>query len=130
PSLLATLDAGADPPGPWDGLDAEKLWLTSRVLRLRRDRPELFDAQAGYEPLASASPHLLGFLRAGLVATLVTRWPGSLARQGWRDATVGLPAGLWTDVLTDGRHEVGEAGARCADILAALPLALLVKADA
>ena len=129
-SLLATLDAGADPPSPSDGLDAEKLWLTSRVLRLRRDRSELFDAQAGYERLASTSPHLLGFLRAGQVATLVTRWPGSLARKGRLDATVGLPAGLWTDVLTDGRHEIGEAGARCGDILAALPLALLVKADA
>ena len=46
-------------------LASEKLWVTSTALRLRRDQPALFGPGASYEPIASASPHALGFVRGG-----------------------------------------------------------------
>ncbi|MFE0010885.1 malto-oligosyltrehalose synthase, partial [Streptomyces erythrochromogenes] len=46
---LARLDAGAAPHGPAE----EKLALTAVLLRLRRDRPELF---RGYSPVAARGP--------------------------------------------------------------------------
>ena len=84
--------------------------MTSRALRLRRERPELFGPGAGYEPLLSTSPHALGFVRAGSVATVVTRWPGLLARSGWKDHVVTLPPGRWNDVLTGAEHAVEDGG--------------------
>ena len=42
--------------------------------RLRREHPEWFDADAGYEPLPTVSGgHLFGFVRAGRVAVVVSR---------------------------------------------------------
>jgi (1->4)-alpha-D-glucan 1-alpha-D-glucosylmutase len=108
-------------------LDAEKLWLTSQVLRLRRDRPKLFQGGSSFAPVTSRSPHLLGFLRNNQVATLVTRWPALLSRSGWGDATVDLPPGQWIDVLTGNQFLVGDARLRCADLLSDLPVALLLE---
>ena len=64
---LAALDAGERPASYLD--DAAKLLVTSRALRLRRDRPELF---TGYTPVTAtgaAAAHLLAFDRG-------TRGPG------------------------------------------------------
>lgn len=123
---LARLDARGYDAAALGDVSAAKLWLTSRVLRLRRDQPELFGREAGYAPLTSDSPHLLGFHRGGRVATLVTRWPGSLSADGWDGARVALPTGSWRDVLTDTTHAVPAEGAPCEQLLAALPVALLV----
>ena len=60
-AALAALDAGERPASFTD--DAAKLLVTSRALRLRRDRPELF---TGYRPVAAtgaAAAHLLAFDR-------------------------------------------------------------------
>jgi (1->4)-alpha-D-glucan 1-alpha-D-glucosylmutase len=122
----ALLDALAADPSR--DLAAQKLWVTTRALHLRRERPELFGAGAGYEPLLSTSPHALGFLRAGSVAAVVTRWPGLLARGGWKDHVVTLPPGTWNDVLTGALHVVEDGIAPCEQLLAELPVALLVKA--
>ncbi|MFP5367484.1 MAG: malto-oligosyltrehalose synthase, partial [Actinomycetes bacterium] len=57
---LAKLDAGTLPAA---GTEASKLLVTSRALRLRRDRPELFQ---GYTPVTATGPaaaHLLAFHR-------------------------------------------------------------------
>ncbi len=123
-SLLAALSS-APPAGD---LRREKLWVTAAALNLRRDRPGLFGARAGYEPLASASPHALGFVRGAGAATVVTRWPGMLARTGWRDARAALAPGCWRDVLTGAEHAAGDDGVACAELFAALPVALLVRA--
>jgi (1->4)-alpha-D-glucan 1-alpha-D-glucosylmutase len=48
--LLGRLDSGADAAAL--DLDEEKLLVTSRALRLRRDRAEAFGPAGGYEPLA------------------------------------------------------------------------------
>jgi (1->4)-alpha-D-glucan 1-alpha-D-glucosylmutase len=112
---LRALDAGEQARDLHD----EKLLVTSRALRLRRDRPELF---GGYEPLATPSEHLLGFRRGDSVVTLATRWPHGLT---WGDERVTVPSGAWRDALTDARHDGPELLVR--DVLASLPVALLVK---
>lgn len=114
--LLQSLEV----PPEVDGTGAAKLWITSRVLRLRRDRPEDFSK---YEPIDADGPaarHAVAFDRGGAVA-IATRLPVALDRDGgWRDTTLRIPAG--TDVLT-GRVFTGPV--RLADLLATYPAALL-----
>src|SRR4029079_14427625 len=85
-----------------------KLLVTSRALRLRRDRPELF---TGYTPVVATRPaadHLFAFDRGGAL-TLATRLPAGLDRAGgWQDTTVELPTGAWGDELT--RHRFNGGG--------------------
>jgi (1->4)-alpha-D-glucan 1-alpha-D-glucosylmutase len=157
-AMLATLDdAGADNPalaGPGldstglaagDGdatlLDWQKLLVTSRALRLRRDHPAWFaaaaDPLAAYDPLAAHGPaadHAVAFVRGRHAVTVATRLPAALRhRGGWSDTTLLLthpsdapdePA--WRDVLTGTVH----LGARLplAQLTERLPVALLVPA--
>ncbi|MFD6228852.1 malto-oligosyltrehalose synthase [Streptomyces sp. NPDC060232] len=94
--VLARLDAGAAPQGPAE----EKLALTAVLLRLRRDRPELF---RGYAPVAARGPaadHLVAFTRAPGLLVAATRLSHRLAAAGgWRDTRLDLPPGTWTPVL-------------------------------
>lgn len=129
---LAALDAGERPASYQD--DAAKLLVTSRALRLRRDRPELF---TGYTAIAAAGPaaaHLVAFSRGadagdsggGGVVTLATRLPRRLEQAGgWRDTTMTLPAEM-TDELTG--NSFGPGPVAVADVLASYPVALLVPA--
>jgi (1->4)-alpha-D-glucan 1-alpha-D-glucosylmutase len=105
-------------------LDDEKLLVTHRALTLRRTMPAGFGDHGGYEPLTATSRHLVGFLRGGEVATLVTRAPARLdADGGWGQATVRLPEGLWHDELTGVLHGGGDN--LCAEVLDEYPVALL-----
>jgi len=136
----AGLGGSADPSGltdlaTTDGLDAAKLLITSRALRLRRDHPDWFTA--GYQPLAATGParaHALAFCRGGKAITVATRLPGKLRRSGgWHDTAIDLPPGRWADVLSGA--EYGRAGGTArerrmlADLTRRLPVALLVPAD-
>ena len=120
--LLAQLTGPTASP-PVDASGAAKLWVVTRALHLRRDRPDLF---AGYSPVYArgvAAGHVVAFDRGGAV-TVATRLPARLARDGgWRDTTMAL-TGDHTDVLT-GRTYHGEI--RLADLLQTLPVALLVR---
>lgn len=133
-TLLTELDAAA--PGtehatpPVDGTGAARMLLTSRVLRLRRERPELF---ADYTPLTvrgALAEHALGYDRGG-AATVVTRFPATLAAAGgFTDETVDLPAGTWEDILT--RRELTATpgnGIHLADLLTTYPAAILRRKD-
>lgn len=120
--ILAMLDAGALPR--LGGGGAAKLLVTSRALRLRRDRPELFTE---YTPLAASGPaadHLVAFDRGGAI-TLATRLPvGLAARGGWDDTLVDVGSAPVVDVIT-GRHHAGGA-LQLAEVLGTYPVALLV----
>jgi len=124
---LTRLDGGARPIG----LDDEKLLVTFRALRTRRDAPEVFvGEQATYTALPTSTAHLIAFARGDTsgprVITLATRLAGGLAAiGGWGSHSVALPDGSWTDVLTGRPSEGGTV--RCADLLTDLPVALLVR---
>ena len=135
--LLATLDAAPRAPGPAgataDGLDADKLLVTSAALRLRREHPDWFAGD--YRPLDAEGPaarHAVSFLRGpsaagsgGPAVTVATRLPGGLRRRGgWADTVLPLPAGPWRDVLTGATHACPRP--LLSSLTKRLPVALLV----
>ncbi|GAB3700689.1 malto-oligosyltrehalose synthase [Mariniluteicoccus flavus] len=116
--LLATTEAPRV-----DGSGHAKLWVTTKALRLRRERPELFSAYAPLRADGAAADHLVAFDRGGAI-TVATRLPYTLATEGgWRDTRLEL-AGAYTDVLTGARHEGRVA---VSDLMHHFPVALLVK---
>jgi len=125
---LAHLDGGGAPRD----LDDEKLLLTSRALRLRREFPQVFvGPDAGYEPVATSTGNALALARGPVgapeVVLVVTRRPGGLDRLGgWGRHTVSLPEGRWVDVLTGVGRDGGSTAA--AELLEQLPVALLRRA--
>ncbi|HUP72019.1 MAG TPA: malto-oligosyltrehalose synthase [Acidimicrobiales bacterium] len=104
-----------------------KLWVTRQGLRLRAERSEAFLGEsATYEPIEATGLHsanVLGFVRGGQVAILVTLFSTQVA-DGWGDTEVQLPAGSWRDVLTARSHG---RRVRAVDLLADLPVALLAR---
>lgn len=121
--LLARLDKGWHPP--MDESGAAKLLVTSRALRLRRDRPDLFTGYAAVAVDGAAADHIFAFDRGGALA-VATRLPvGLAAAGGWRDTVLHLPPGDWTDRLTG--RPAGSEHVRAADLLDTYPVALLVR---
>lgn len=134
---LARLDGGAAPAD----LSDEKLLVTAAALRTRRGWPECFTGEdATYTPLVTTSEHAVAFARgtaaAVEVVTVVTRLAGRLADTGgFGDATVDLPAGVWSDAVSARTFSGGSV--RLADLVGGdasgdraregLPVALLVR---
>jgi (1->4)-alpha-D-glucan 1-alpha-D-glucosylmutase len=110
-------------------LDAAKLLVTARTLRLRRARPEWFSG--GYAPLSatgSAADHVVSFNRGGQAITVATRLPAGLrGRGGWRQTTLELPAGNWTDLLSGAVYDGGTVPV--AELTRRLPVALLIQEE-
>ncbi len=151
--LLAELDARAGEPEGRAALADElretmadgriKLYLVSRALRLRRERPQLF-AEGGYTPLATSgagAEHVCAFARTRgdeaaivvvprLVAGLLGEGEGPPIGAIWGDTSLALPdelaGGRYTDVLT-GQSLAGERTLPLAGLLGRLPVALLVR---
>lgn len=126
-SLLAGIGetSAEDAIADWES-GRPKLWLIARVLQLRREHPEWFDAASSYAPAAARgarASHVLGFLRAGVMLTLVPRFTAML-QDDWRDTFIPLPAGVWEDWFTR-RQWIG--GVAPPDLFSAFPVALLVK---
>jgi len=121
-ALLSRIDDGWLPE--IDDSGAAKLLVTTRALRLRRHRPELF---TGYQPVPAQGPaaeHAVAFARNGLVA-VCTRLPiGLETAGGWRDTVLPLPAGEWTDVITG--RPVSQAPL-LSELLSSYPVALVVR---
>jgi (1->4)-alpha-D-glucan 1-alpha-D-glucosylmutase len=121
--LLRRIDDGWLPPV--DETGAAKLLVTSRTLRLRRQRPELF---GGYRPVFAegrVGEHVLAFDRGGVVA-VATRLPVGLSRHGgWHDTTLTLDGHTWTEVFTNTSY--GGNRLTVAELLHTYPVALLVK---
>lgn len=121
--LLADIDAGARPPV--DASGAAKLLVTSRALRLRRDRPELF---TGYTPLVATGAragHVVAFDRGGAI-TVATRLPVGLASAGgWGDTAIAVGSAPVVDLLTGRRYQGGDLHLR--DLLRDYPVALLAE---
>ncbi|MCW2535239.1 MAG: treY, partial [Modestobacter sp.] len=123
-SLLARLDGGWVPPV--DDTGAAKLLVVSRTLRHRRDSPDAF---AGYTPVEASGPaagSVVAFDRGGVV-TVATRLPVRAAATGWGDTGLQVPTGAWLDLFTGARVVSDAAGAPLGELLAQLPVALLVR---
>ena len=126
---LIRLDGGAAPAD----LDDEKLLVTTAALRTRREWPECFTGEdATYVPVGTGSEHVVAFGRGtgdGLgIVTVVTRLAGRLADAGGLGvATLDLPAGRWSDVVSARTFDGGRT--RLADLVGGdgLPVALLVR---
>ncbi|MBV8966058.1 MAG: hypothetical protein JO191_07765 [Mycobacteriaceae bacterium] len=110
-------------------LEHPKIRVTAAALRLRRRRPATF-LTGGYAPLlasGSARHHIVAFSRGDDVVTAVSRWTVRLEGSGWGDTVLPLPAGRWTEVLTDRPFTAGVAAR---DVFDDLPVALLERTDA
>jgi (1->4)-alpha-D-glucan 1-alpha-D-glucosylmutase len=111
-----------------------KTEVTRAALGLRRRRPEVFGESGTYAPLAAEGPaagHCLAFSRSGEVITAVTRLALRLEESGgWRDTSLPLPAGRWTDLLSPGREFTGGGSVPLAELFATGPVALLERAAA
>jgi (1->4)-alpha-D-glucan 1-alpha-D-glucosylmutase len=104
-----------------------KLWVVHTALKLRRDHPEWFGAEAAYEPLPANGPkaaHAVAFLRGRRVATVVPRWSIKLG-DSWAGTTIALPEGKWTNMLSG--DVVGGGRMRIQALLRRFPVALLVR---
>jgi (1->4)-alpha-D-glucan 1-alpha-D-glucosylmutase len=122
--LLDQIDRGWQPPV--DATGAAKLLVVSRALRLRRARPDTFTAYTPLQPTGHAAGNAVAFDRGGAVA-VATRLPIGLDQAGgWRDTTLPLPPGEWTDVLTGAQHPAGPP-VPLADLLTRYPVALLTR---
>ncbi|THG28613.1 malto-oligosyltrehalose synthase [Naasia lichenicola] len=122
-ALLTRIDGGWLPP--IDETGAAKLLVTARALRLRRDRPELFES---YQALTAAGPareHVLAFDRGGAI-TVATRLPiGLEAAGGWGDTTLDVGSAPVLDVLTGRTFPGGEL--KLSELLSTYPVALLIE---
>jgi len=141
--LRALLDAAESPAeespaaeSPAARIATAKLLVTSRALRLRRERPESFapsTAQTPLFPIGAAAGHAIAFLRGDHVATVGTRLPAGLERAGgWGETALPLPPGLWRCRLTGHEFRVDEqsgVGVPLAQLTADLPVALLVREE-
>lgn len=128
-ALLARLDTGELPPlettGTVDETDIVKLLVTSRTLRARRDRPELFDRYLPVPAVGAAAGHVVAADRGGALV-VATRLPLGLERcGGWGDTTLLVPAGRYVDAFTGREFDGGEL--RLAELLDPYPVALLLK---
>ncbi|PTL73908.1 malto-oligosyltrehalose synthase [Rathayibacter caricis DSM 15933] len=122
-ALLERIDGGWLPPIDEEG--AAKLLVTSRALRLRRDRPELFTRYAPVSAIGEAAEHAVAFDRGGAL-TVATRLPHRLVEAGgWGGTVVVLPGHPVEDLLT-GRTFAGGVTPVAEILGGGLPVALLV----
>ena len=109
----------------WDS-GLPKIWMTMRLLALRRRRPSDFLPQSGYQPLVAQGAHLgnlLAFRRGENVIAVVPRF--SMTVKGdWGDTHLPLPRGVWVNTFTDARLQ---GGVSPADLFGTFPVALLTR---
>lgn len=125
--LLRAIDDGLLPEV--DSSGAAKLLVTSRALRLRRDRPDLFTRYRPLDVAGEASRHAIAFDRGGAVA-VATRLPVGLAARGadpWGDTVLLRPVGPTVDVLTGRRFDGAEVPLGA--LLERYPVALLAPVE-
>jgi (1->4)-alpha-D-glucan 1-alpha-D-glucosylmutase len=103
-----------------------KLWLIHRLLGHRRRHPQMYRS-AGYDPVEVDGPrseHLVAFTRDDALVTVVPRLVVGLDG-GWDGTTVMLPAGRWTDLLSQVEVEGGRLPV--ADLLTRFPVSVLAR---
>jgi (1->4)-alpha-D-glucan 1-alpha-D-glucosylmutase len=115
----------SDVMSQWDS-GLPKLWMTARLLRIRRDRPEDFSDQSRYQPLVAQGTHLgrvLAFRRGENLIAVVPRFTMTLGGE-WSDTRLPLPGGVWRNCFTGAvvQREVTPDA-----LFNAFPVALLIR---
>jgi len=109
----------------WDS-GLPKIWMTTRLLALRRRRPADFLRQSAYQPLVAQGAHignLLAFRRGENLIAVVPRF--SMTVNGdWGDTLLPLPRGVWVNTFTDARLQ---GGVSPKDLFGTFPVALLTR---
>jgi (1->4)-alpha-D-glucan 1-alpha-D-glucosylmutase len=103
-----------------------KLWMTARILAIRRERAADFAALSKYQPLVAQGTHLgrlLAFRRGENLIAVVPRFTMTLAGE-WADTRLPLPGGAWRNCFTD---QVVQREISPAELFAAFPVALLIR---
>jgi (1->4)-alpha-D-glucan 1-alpha-D-glucosylmutase len=103
-----------------------KLWMTARVLGVRRERGDDFSAAAKYQPLVAQGTHLgrlLAFRRGENLIAVVPRFTMTLSG-AWGDTRLPLPGGSWRNCFTGEciQREVSPSA-----LFALFPVALLIR---
>jgi (1->4)-alpha-D-glucan 1-alpha-D-glucosylmutase len=128
-AMLAELDEGFE-RGELPDIDksgAAKLLVTSRALRLRRERPKLFTRYTPMTAVGEASSHVVAYDRGGVVA-IATRLPlGLQSRGGWGDTELLRHSGRAVDVLTGRRF--ASSRIPLAELMSRYPVALLATEE-
>jgi (1->4)-alpha-D-glucan 1-alpha-D-glucosylmutase len=112
----------------WDS-GLPKLWMTARVLALRRALAEDFKADSKYQPLVAQGTHLgnlLAFRRGDNLIAVVPRF-NMTVKGDWGDTRLPLPRGIWKNCFTDARVRDGAAPD---ELFGVFPVALLHREDA
>jgi (1->4)-alpha-D-glucan 1-alpha-D-glucosylmutase len=117
--------SAADALSDWES-GLPKLWMTARVLGIRRQRGEHFSADAKYQPLVAQGSHLgrlLAFRRGENLIAVVPRFTMTLSGE-WGDTRLPLPGGSWRNCFTD---ECVQRDVTPAALFASFPVALLMR---
>jgi (1->4)-alpha-D-glucan 1-alpha-D-glucosylmutase len=117
--------SAADVLTEWDS-GMPKLWMTARILSLRRLRSEDFSAESKYQPLVAQGSHLgrlLAFRRGENLIAVVPRFTMTLAGE-WGDTRLPLPGGVYRNYFTD---EIVEREVSPAALFQWFPVALLIR---
>ena len=114
-----------------------KLYVSQRVLCLRRERPSLF---VGGSYLAlRGNPHVAAFARASDGQTLVVAAPVLIAtltrgnlippigEDVWRNEILAVPNGRYEDLFTGKRHTPEGGSLRLAEVFGDFPVAVLLS---
>ena len=104
-----------------------KMWVIHQALKLRRERPECFGAEAEYTPLevdGAKHDHAIAYLRGEDIVTVVPRLTLKLD-ETWKDTIVVLPKGRWRNRLTGNSVAGGVITMKL--LLKDFPVALLVR---
>ena len=126
-AMLSQVSAGSSPRT----LDQEKLRLTHRLAQLRAERPDTFvGPRSGYRAVPVTTSHAFAYARLldeePDVVVIVRRLGRRLRRLGgWREESVVLPDGQWTEVLTE--ESVDGGAQRLADVVGDLPVVVLAR---
>jgi (1->4)-alpha-D-glucan 1-alpha-D-glucosylmutase len=109
----------------WDS-GMPKLWMTARLLAVRRERVEDFSAQSKYQPLVAQGRRLgrlLAFRRGENLIAVVPRFTLTLAGD-WDDTRLPLPGGVWRNCFT---NQIIQREISPGELFQSFPVALLIR---
>jgi (1->4)-alpha-D-glucan 1-alpha-D-glucosylmutase len=109
----------------WDS-GLPKLWMMSRVLKFRAERPQVFAPDSKYLPMVASGArlsHVFACRRGDDLIAAVPRFGMSVAGD-WQDTMLQLPTGEWRNLFDDAAVETSVTPAQ---LFADFPVALLIR---